>query len=33
MAGKQLKYDVDARQAILTGIEKLSRAVTVTLGP
>jgi chaperonin GroEL len=33
MAAKQLKYDVDARQAILTGIEKLSRAVTVTLGP
>ena len=33
MAGKQLKYDVDARQAILTGVEKLSRAVTVTLGP
>ncbi len=31
--GKQLKYDVDARQAILTGVEKLSRAVTVTLGP
>jgi len=33
MAAKQLKYDVDARQAILVGIEKLSRAVTVTLGP
>jgi len=33
MAGKQLKYDVDARQAILVGVEKLSRAVTVTLGP
>ena len=31
--GKQLKYDADARQAILAGVEKLSRAVTVTLGP
>jgi len=31
--GKQLKYDSDARQAILRGVEKLSRAVTVTLGP
>ena len=31
--GKQLKYDAEARQAILTGVEKLSRAVTVTLGP
>jgi chaperonin GroEL len=31
--GKQLKYDTEARQAILAGIEKLSRAVTVTLGP
>jgi chaperonin GroEL len=31
--GKQLKYDVDARQAVLAGVEKLSRAVTVTLGP
>jgi chaperonin GroEL len=31
--GKQLKYDVDARQSILIGVEKLSRAVTVTLGP
>ncbi len=31
--GKQLKYDTDARQAILAGVEKLSRAVKVTLGP
>jgi chaperonin GroEL len=31
--GKQMKYDVDARQAVLAGVEKLSRAVTVTLGP
>ena len=31
--GKQLKYDVEARQAVLAGVEKLSRAVKVTLGP
>src|SRR3989339_718796 len=31
--GKKLKYDSDARQAILAGVEKLSRAVKVTLGP
>src|SRR5210317_2610942 len=31
--GKQLKYDSSARQAILAGVEKLSRAVKVTLGP
>jgi chaperonin GroEL len=31
--GKQLKYDSDARQAILRGVEKLSRAVKATLGP
>ena len=31
--GKQLKYAGDARQAILAGVEKLSRAVVVTLGP
>ena len=31
--GKQLKYDSAARQAILAGVEKLSRAVKVTLGP
>lgn len=33
MSAKQLKYDNDARQAILAGVEKLSRAVKVTLGP
>ncbi len=33
MAGKELKFDQDARQAILAGVEKLSRAVKVTLGP
>ena len=31
--GKQLKYDSEARQAILVGVEKLSRAVKATLGP
>jgi chaperonin GroEL len=31
--GKQLKYDNDARQAILAGVSKLSDAVKVTLGP
>ena len=31
--GKQLKYDSDARQAILVGIEKLSNAVKTSLGP
>jgi chaperonin GroEL len=31
--GKQMKYDNSARQAILAGVEKLSRAVKVTLGP
>ncbi|MDA0990960.1 MAG: chaperonin GroEL [Verrucomicrobia bacterium] len=31
--GKQLKYDNEARQAILAGVSKLSRAVKVTLGP
>lgn len=31
--GKQLKYESDARQSILAGVEKLSRAVKVTLGP
>ncbi len=31
--GKQMKYDSDARQAILAGVEKLSKAVKTTLGP
>ena len=30
---KQIKFDADARQKILAGIEKLSSAVTSTLGP
>ena len=30
---KQIKFDADARQKILTGVEKLSAAVTSTLGP
>jgi len=33
MPAKQLKYDQEARQLILNGVEKLSRAVKVTLGP
>ena len=33
MAAKQLKYSDDARQAVLAGVEKLSRAVKTTLGP
>ncbi len=31
--GKQLKYENEARQAVLLGIEKLSNAVKTTLGP
>jgi chaperonin GroEL len=31
--GKQLKYDSEARQAILIGVKKLTDAVKVTLGP
>ena len=33
MSAKQLKYEHDARQAVLGGVEKLARAVKVTLGP
>jgi chaperonin GroEL len=33
MAAKQLKYDAEARQAVLAGVQKLSRAVITTLGP
>ncbi len=33
MAAKQMIFDEAARQAILRGVEKLSRAVTATLGP
>ena len=30
---KQIKFDAEARQKILAGVEKLSAAVTSTLGP
>jgi chaperonin GroEL len=30
---KQMKFDVEARDAMLKGVEKLTRAVAVTLGP
>src|SRR6187399_530680 len=33
MAAKQLIFDEAARQAILRGVAKLSKAVTATLGP
>ena len=33
MAAKQLIFDEAARQAVLRGVAKLSRAVTATLGP
>ncbi len=33
MPAKELKFDQAARQAILAGVERLSRAVKVTLGP
>ena len=33
MAAKQLIFDEEARQALLRGVEKLSRAVKATLGP
>jgi chaperonin GroEL len=33
MAAKQLLFDEAARQAVLRGVTKLSRAVTATLGP
>ncbi len=33
MAAKQLLFDEDARKAVLSGVEQLSRAVKVTLGP
>ncbi len=33
MAAKQLMFNEDARKALLRGVEKLSRAVKVTLGP
>src|SRR5262245_28719193 len=33
MAAKQIAYDVDARERMLKGVQKLSKAVKVTLGP
>ncbi len=33
MAAKELKFNEEARRAILKGVEKLSKAVKVTLGP
>ncbi|MCC6239566.1 MAG: chaperonin GroEL [Phycisphaerales bacterium] len=33
MAAKQIKFDQEARESILRGVKKLSRAVKVTLGP
>ena len=33
MAAKQIAYDNDARERILRGIQKLAKAVKVTLGP
>ena len=33
MAAKQLVFDESARQTLLKGVQKLSRAVTATLGP
>ena len=33
MAAKQLMFNEDARKTLLRGVEKLSRAVKVTLGP
>ncbi|MEX0742278.1 MAG: TCP-1/cpn60 chaperonin family protein, partial [Phycisphaeraceae bacterium] len=30
---KQLAFDADARQSLLTGVEKLANAVKSTLGP
>lgn len=33
MSSKQMKFDSDARQEFLAGIEKITRAVSVTMGP
>ena len=33
MAAKMLAFDADARKSLLTGVQKLSKAVKVTLGP
>ena len=33
MPAKELIFDIEARQALLSGVEKLARAVKATLGP
>ncbi len=33
MAARQLRYDEEARRAIMAGVDKLANAVKVTLGP
>ena len=33
MSAKQLKYDADAREAFLSGVSQLARAVSSTMGP
>ncbi|MDB5321115.1 MAG: groL [Phycisphaerales bacterium] len=33
MAAKMLAFDIEARKALLTGVQKLARAVKATLGP
>ena len=33
MAAKMLAFDIDARKSLLTGVQKLSKAVKTTLGP
>ena len=33
MAGKVIKYDEEARNEILRGVNKLADAVKITLGP
>ena len=33
MAAKQIAYDIDARERMLRGIQKLAKAVKTTLGP
>ena len=33
MPAKELVFDVEARQALLAGVEKLAKAVKATLGP
>jgi hypothetical protein len=33
MASKELTFDLEARQALLAGVEKLASAVKATLGP